>query len=107
MEFLRDLRTAFKSLKRTPGLAITVIITLALGIGANAAIFTIVRGVLLKPLVNRNEGTLIYIRQSQPGAGTENSLFSVPEFRDIESSVHSLTQFGDFSTIAFSVVGLG
>ena len=54
MSFLRDLRVAFYSLQRTQGLAITVIVTLALGIGANAAIFTLVRGVLLKPLVNRD-----------------------------------------------------
>src|SRR5882762_7347468 len=52
MSFFRDLRVAFYSLMRTQGLAITVILTLALGIGANAAIFTLVRGVLLKPLVS-------------------------------------------------------
>ncbi len=102
-----DLRFAFRSLSRAKGLAITVILTLALGIGANAAIFTIVRGVLLRPLVNRDESTLIYVRQSQPGLGSENTAFSVPELQDIESGVHSINQFGDFSTIAFSVVGLG
>ena len=58
---------------RTPGLAIIVILTLALGIGANAAIFTLVRGVLLKPLVNRDEDRLIYIIKSAPGMGDENS----------------------------------
>ena len=67
MAFLRDIRVAVHSLARTPGLAITVILTLSLGIGANAAIFTLVRGVLLKPLVNRDENRLIYIRQSAPG----------------------------------------
>src|SRR5271170_7929386 len=104
---IRDLKVALRSLSRAKGLAITVILTLALGIGANAAIFTIVRGVLLRPLVNRDESTLIYVRQSQPGLGSENANFSVPELRDIESGVHSIDQFGDFSTIAFSVVGLG
>ena len=102
-----DLRFAFRSLSRAKGLAITIVLTLALGIGANAAIFTIVRGVLLRPLVNRDEGTLIYVRQSQPGIGSENAQFSVPELQDIESGVHSINQFGEFSTIAFSVVGLG
>ncbi len=102
-----DLRFAFRSLSRAKGLAITVILTLALGIGANAAIFTIVRGVLLRPLVNRDESTLIYVRQSQPGLGNPNASFSVPELQDIESGVHSMNRFGDFSTIAFSVVGLG
>ena len=77
MSFVRDLRVASHSLIRTPGLAIAVVLTLSLGIGANAAIFTLVRGVLLKPLVNRDEGRLIYIRQSAPGIGEENAAFSV------------------------------
>ena len=54
---------------RAKGLAATVVVTLALGIGANAAIFSVVRGVLLRPLVNRDEDRLIYIRQSAPGIG--------------------------------------
>lgn len=107
MSFLRDLRVAFYSLTRTPGLAITVILTLALGIGANAAIFTLVRGVLLKPLVNRDENRLIYIRQSAPGIHTENAAFSVPEIQDLRSSVKTLNAFGDFSAMDFTMVGLG
>ncbi len=107
MSFLRDLRVAFYSLMRTQGLAITVILTLALGIGANAAIFTLVRGVLLKPLVNRDEDRLIYIRQSAPGAGDDNSTFSVPEIHDLRASVTTLSAFGEFSTIEFTMIGLG
>jgi putative ABC transport system permease protein len=105
--FFRDLRVALRSLARTKGLAITVILTLALGIGANAAIFTLVRGVLLRPLVNRDEDRLIYIRQSAPGIGVENATFSVPEIQDLRANVKSLSAFGDFSTIGFTVVGLG
>jgi putative ABC transport system permease protein len=92
---------------RTQGLAITVILTLALGIGANAAIFTLVRGVLLKPLVNRDEDRLIYIRQSAPGNGDDNTTFSVPEIQDLRASVKTLSAFGDFSTIGFTMIGLG
>jgi putative ABC transport system permease protein len=105
--FLNDLKIALRSLLRAKGLAITVILTLALGIGANAAIFTLVRGVLLRPLVNRDEDRLIYIRQSAPGIGTENTYFSVPELKDIESGTRSISEFGDFSTISFTMVGLG
>jgi predicted permease len=105
--FTNDLKIAFRSLWRAKGLAITVVLTLALGIGANAAIFSLVRGVLLRPLVNADENHLIYIRQSAPGLGVENSNFSVPELRDIESSVHSISEFGDFSTIGFTMIGLG
>src|SRR5712692_4955508 len=107
MSFLRDLRVALRSLARTKGLAITVALTLALGIGANAAIFTLVRGVLLRPLVNRDENRLIYIRQSAPGIGIENATFSVPEIRDLRAGVKSLSSFGDFSTIGFTMIGLG
>ena len=107
MSFLRVLRVAFHSLMRTQGLALIVILTLALGIGANAAIFTLVRGVLLKPLVNRDEDRLIYIRQSAPGAGDDNSTFSVPEIHDLRASVKTLSAFGEFSTIEFTMIGLG
>src|SRR5271156_4617303 len=107
MSFLRDLRVAVHSLSRTPGLAIAVVLTLSLGIGANAAIFTLVRGVLLKPLVNRDEDRLIYIRQSAPGLGDENSAFSVPEIEDLRASVKTLSAFGDFSTMDFTMIGLG
>ena len=107
MAMMGDIRIALRSLARTKGLAITVILTLALGIGANAAIFTLVRGVLLRPLVNRDEQRLIYIRQSAPGLGIENSTFSVPEIRDIRAGVKTVSAFGDFSTIGFTMVGLG
>jgi putative ABC transport system permease protein len=107
MSFFRDLRVAAYSLIRTPGLAIAVVLTLALGIGANAAIFTLVRGVLLKPLVNRGEDRLIYMRQSAPGIGDENSTFSVPELQDLRASVKSLSAFGDFSAMDFTMIGLG
>src|SRR6476469_1133301 len=80
----RDMRVALRSLVRAKGLAATVVVTLALGIGANAAIFSVVRGVLLRPLVNRDEDRLIYIRQSAPGLGQENSSFSVPEIQDLK-----------------------
>ena len=107
MSFIRDLRFAVHSLARTPGLACAVILTLALGIGANAAIFTLVRGVLLRPLVNRDEDRLIYIRQSAPGIGAENDNFSVPEIQDLRASVKSVSEFGDFSAIGFTMIGLG
>jgi len=107
MSFFRDLRVAFYSLMRTQGLALTVILTLALGIGANAAIFTLVRGVLLKPLVNRDEDRLIYIRQSAPGTGDDDSAFSVPEIQDLRASVKTLSALGEFSTLEFTMIGLG
>src|SRR5215475_9309408 len=105
--FLHDLRVARRSLARAKGLTVTVTLTLALGIGANAAIFSVVRGVLLRPLVNRGEDRLIYIRQSARGIGAENVAFSVPEIQDLRERVKTLSSFGDFSTIGFTMVGLG
>jgi putative ABC transport system permease protein len=105
--FWRDVKYALRSLAGAKGLTITVVLTLALGIGANAAIFTLVRGVLLRPLVNRDENRLIYIRQSARGMGVENAVFSVPEIQDLRQRVKSLSAFGDISTIGFTLNGLG
>jgi predicted permease len=105
--FRQDLRFAARSLFHSKGLTITVVLTLALGIGANAAIFSVVRGVLLRPLVNRDEDRLLYIRHSANGIGADNAVFSVPEIHDLRASVKTITKFGDFSVIGFTMVGLG
>src|ERR1700680_4185704 len=107
MTFIGDLRYAVRSLWRVKGLTITVVLTLALGIGANASIFSVVRGVLLRPLANRDESRLIYIRQSAPGIENDNAAFSVPEIIDLRSRLKSVTSIGDFSSIGFTMVGLG
>ena len=107
MSLMTDLKFALRSLIRAKGLTFTVVLTLALGIGANAAIFSVVRGVLLRPLVNRDQDRLIYIRQSAKGIGVENANFSVPELRDLQARVKTLSAFGDFSTIEFTMLGLG
>src|SRR5262249_7163418 len=105
--FLRDLKIAVRSLARARALWITVAVTLALGIGANAAIFSVVRGVLLRPLANRDEDSLLYIRQSAPGIGNDNAAFSVPEIKDLDSGLKIIKEFGTFSELDFTVVGLG
>src|SRR5215470_12568191 len=103
----REMRIGLRSLLRARGLAVTVVITLALGIGANAAIFSVVRGVLLRPLVNRGEDRLIYIRQTAPGIGVENYTFSMPEYKELKARATTVTAFGDFSTVEFTLVGFG
>src|SRR4051812_28850604 len=107
MNLLTDVRFALRSLGRVKGLTLTVIVTLALGIGANAAIFSVVRGVLLRPLANREEDRLIYIRQSAGGIHAENANFSVPEVQDLRARATTVTGFGEFSTVGFTLVGLG
>jgi putative ABC transport system permease protein len=105
--FLGDLKFAIRSLSRSKGLSITVVLTLALGIGANAAIFSLVRGVLLRPLVNSDEESLIYVQQSAPGLGPGEVPFSVPEIQDLRAGVKTLRSFGEFSTVGFTMIGLG
>ena len=104
---VRDMRIGMRSLQRTKALSITVVLTLALGIGANAAIFSVVRGVLLDPLTHRDADRLVYIRQSAPGIGAENMTFSVPEIEDLKARATSIGSFGDFSTVEFALTGLG
>src|SRR5687767_4521698 len=106
-DLLQEMRIGVRSLLRVKGLAATVVLTLALGIGANAAIFSVVRGVLLRPLVNRGEDQLVYIRQSAPGLGSANITFSVPEINDIRARATTIENFGEFSTVEFTLVGLG
>ena len=103
----RDIRIALRSLLRAKGLTSTVVVTLALGIGANAAIFSVVRSVLLRPLVNREADRLLYIRQTARGIGTENLTFSMPEIGDLESRATTISTFGDFSTVDFTLIAFG
>src|SRR5215831_10524072 len=104
-QFFVDLRVAVRSLLRNRTLTATVVVTLALGIGANAAVFSVVRGVLLRPLVNRDEERLVYIRQGAPGIGVENTTFSVPEVKDLEARATTIRAFGGFSTVDFAMTG--
>jgi hypothetical protein len=91
MSFLRDLKIAVRSLWRVRALWITVALTLALGIGANAAIFSVLRAVLLRPLANRDEGRLLYVWQTAPGLGVQNATFSIPEIDDLDRDLKTIT----------------
>src|SRR5690606_801715 len=103
MNLLPDLRRVLRSLRKTPGFTIAVILTLALGIGANTAMFTLLRGTLLKPLPNRDGERLVYLRQSAPGAGQSNVLFSVPEIIDYRNGTRSLDAIAEYSTMTFTL----
>src|SRR5215831_16366500 len=103
---LSEIRFAVRRFRKSPGFTFVAVITLALGIGANAAIFTLVRGVLIKPLVNRDEDRLIYIRQSALGIGNKNSTWSIPEIQDLKARAKTLSAFGDFSSVPFTIIGL-
>jgi predicted permease len=105
MGILQDLRFAVRTLTRSPGFTVAVVLTLALGIGANTAVFSAVRGVLLRPLPHQDGEHLVYLRQSAEGAGLENALFSVPEILDYRTSATALTGFAEFSQMTFNMLG--
>ena len=100
-----DLRYAIRSLSRSPGFALAVVLTLGLGIGANTAIFSVVRGVLLKPLPHRDGDRLVYLRQSVSGPGGENVLFSVPEITDFRTSAKTLRGIAEYSGMIYTLQG--
>ena len=103
----QDLRFALRTFLKSPGFTAIAVLTLALGIGANAAIFSVVRGVLLRPLANHDEDRLLYVRQSAPGIGQEDAAFSVPEIKDIGAGLKTIKELGTLSALDFTVVGLG
>jgi predicted permease len=92
-----DVRYAFRTLRRAPGFAAVVVLTLALGIGANTAIFSVVRAVVLKPLPHRDGDRLVYLRHSTAMPGGEDLSFSVPEVRDLRQGAPSLAGIAEFS----------
>ena len=102
---MSDLRFALRSLARSRGFALAVIVTLGLGIGANTAIFSVVRGVMLRPLPNRDGDRLMYLRQSTNGPGGENIAFSVPEINDFRASSKTLGGIAEYSPITFTLLG--
>ena len=92
-----DVMYALRTLRYAPAFTTVVVLTLALGIGANAAIFSVVRGVLLKPLPHRDGDRLVYLRHSADGPGGASLAFSVPEVRDFRDGAKSLGGIAEFS----------
>jgi putative ABC transport system permease protein len=100
-----DLRYALRTLRRNPAFTTVVVLTLALGIGANTAIFSVVRGVLLKPLPHRDGDRLIYLRQSTDGPGGANISFSIPEVTDIRAGAPALGEIAEYSSWSVTLQG--
>ncbi len=99
-----DLRYVLRSLGRAPGFAFAVILTLGLGIGANTAIFSAVRGVLLRPLPHAEGERLMYLRQSVKAQGMTNIAFSVPEINDFREASRTLGEIAEYSPLTLSLI---
>src|SRR5919112_4410251 len=102
---IADLRYAVRSLLRARGFALAVVVTLGLGIGATTAIFSVVRGVMLKPLPHRQGDRLMYLRQSIRGPGGEDVFFSVPEIEDFRTGSKALAGIAEYSPFTLTLVG--
>jgi predicted permease len=98
---------AIRSLRKTPGFALAFILTLGLGIGANTAIFSIINGVLLRPLPYPDADRLVHLRQPAVAAGIENTNFSFAEVADYRSRSKTIDEFVEFGDWTFSVLGRG
>lgn len=99
-----DLRYILRSLARAPGFTLAVVLTLGLGIGANTAIFSAVRGVLLRPLPHQDGDRLVYLRQSVAAQGATNIAFSVPEINDFREASRTLGQIAEYSPLTLSLI---
>jgi putative ABC transport system permease protein len=104
---VNDIRIALRGLPRMPGFSLAFILTLGLGIGANTAIFSVINGVLLRPLPYPEADRIMHLRQAQTAAGIENTSFSFPEVADYRSQSKTMDQFVEFGDWTFNVLGHG
>ena len=102
-----DVRYAFRTLRRNPGFAIVVLLTLALGIGANAAIFSVVNGVLLRPLPFRDADRLMVIWGDLKRPGLNDIPASAGEYVDYRDRSHAFEQVAAYDTVGFNLTGGG
>lgn len=98
------LRYVLRSLWNARGFTLAVVLTLGLGIGANTAIFSVVRGVLLRPLPHADGERLMYLRHSAEGQGAANVAFSVPEINDFREQSRTLGEVAEYSPLTLNLV---
>jgi len=104
---MTDIRLALRGLRRTPGYALAFVLTLGLGIGANTAIFSVINGVLLRPLPYPEADRIMHLRQPQTAAGIEDTGFSFVEVADYRAAATTIDQFVEFGDWTFNVLGRG
>ena len=100
-------RPAIRSLAKAPGFVLAFVLTLGLGIGANTAIFSIINGVLLRPLPYPDADRIMHLRQPAVRAGVENTNFSFQEVADYRSQAKTIDEFVEFGDWTFNVLGRG
>jgi len=102
-----DVRYALRNLRRNPGFTIVAVLALAVGIGANTAVFTIVNGVLLRALPYRNPGELVTMFEKVPGAPVDKFGFSPPDFEIVRDASRSYTGLFAYRNETVELSGVG
>jgi putative ABC transport system permease protein len=102
---VQDIRFAIRTLIRTPILTGVAILTLALGIGANSAIFSVVNGVILKPLEYHEPTELVFITSAFHSLGFDQFWMSAPEFQELREWSDSYLELGAYNTGDISIAG--
>jgi putative ABC transport system permease protein len=102
---LRPLRLAARSLRRTPAFTLLAVLTIALGVGATTAVFSMVHGLLLRRLPYGNDGRLL--RLVQPSADRDDATFSVPEIEDYRARLRSVETVSEYHSMPFQLYGRG
>lgn len=103
--FAQDTGFALRMMRKNPGFTLAAVLTLALGIGANSAIFSVVNAVLLKPLPYEHGDRLVVVAQQAPRAGMLNQPFSVAEINDYRDQNHSLDGLVEYHNMNFILLG--
>jgi predicted permease len=101
----QDTRYGLGMLRRNPGFSLVAVLTLALGIGANTAIFSVIYGVLLRPLPYQNGERLLTLKQQAPLAGVDSLGFSVKEIADYRTQTQTLDEVVEYHAMAFTLFG--
>ncbi len=104
---LQDLRFAARALARRPGFTLVVLVTLALGIGVNSTIFSLVYGVLLRPLPYTRADRLVRLWQARPEQGIERSPVSAPNLLDWQAQSTAFTEIAAFAPSFATLTGRG
>src|SRR5437879_5692031 len=103
---LNDLSYAFRMLLKSPGFTAVAVLTLALGIGANTAIFSVVNAVLLRPLPYKNPDRLVMIwSKNRMAGGVDEDLHSYPNFQDYKDGNHVFEDLAAYHLLGFNITG--